>query len=562
MKHAESPRFEDAIFQELPLMATSSGWDRLFEGDGDVKVFERDILPVFIKKCRWFGGKAKVITDMKIQQHISLDVEGETHYLLILEVYYQQRTTEYYFLPVSFARERSLAALDEYTSHSLICRAHLNGETGCVTDSSYRHEFRNFLFTSMQRGRQLLDEDNGILVFSAGAIANAEQASRILKADQSNTAIIYGDQYFFKIYRKVEREINPDLEIIRFLTESTTFRHAPRYAGSVEYLRADASTMVLGMLQENVANLGDAWVMTMGAMTEYYDAVMGLPVNTEFPALIESDTMSFDNAPALIRQLIGRAFSDRVMLLAQRTAEMHRALSSELTDPAFAPEPITHHDQEALYSALTHLLNDRFGMLEDSLERFDTETRALANEILSYRDHIEELAVTVKQAGVSALKARIHGDYHLGQVLFTGDDFVIIDFEGEPALSFRDRRLKRSPLKDVAGMMRSFHYAAYGKILLDKRYRSEDSTILEKAAEQWQYYVSRFFLGSYMAHADLGSNLSTENTVLIRTFLLEKAIYELGYELNARPDWVKIPLKGIQYLVRRDLGHRDRPRPA
>ncbi|HEY5824592.1 MAG TPA: alpha-amylase, partial [Cyclobacteriaceae bacterium] len=145
----------------------------------------------------------------------------------------------------------------------------------------------------------------------------------------------------------------------------------------------------------------------------------------------------------------------------------------------------------------------------------------------------------------------------LGQVLFTGKDFVIIDFEGEPGFSFSERRLKKNAFKDVAGMMRSFHYAAYGKILLNENYRERDIEFLEQWAEQWQHYVSRFYLGAYMDKMGMGNKLSDENDVLIRTYLLEKAIYELGYELNARPDWTIIPLRGIYYLVTRYQQEKD-----
>ena len=157
----------------------------------------------------------------------------------------------------------------------------------------------------------------------------------------------------------------------------------------------------------------------------------------------------------------------------------------------------------------------------------------------------------VYQLKIKTSKIRIHGDYHLGQVLFTGKDFVIIDFEGEPGLSFSERRLKKSALKDVAGMMRSIHYAAFGKILLNENYRERDLEFLESWAEQWQHYVSRFYLGAYMERMNMGTELSEENDILIRTFLLEKAIYELGYELNGRPDWTIIPLRGIHYIMKR-----------
>ena len=166
-------------------------------------------------------------------------------------------------------------------------------------------------------------------------------------------------------------------------------------------------------------------------------------------------------------------------------------------------------------------------------------------------DDVLECFSEVYKSRINAIKTRIHGDYHLGQVLFTGKDFIIIDFEGEPGFSFSERRLKKNPLKDVAGMMRSFHYAAFGKIMLNENYREKDIEFLIQWAEQWQHYVSRFYLGAYLEKMGLNSSLSDQDEVLLRTYLLEKAIYELGYELNGRPDWVNIPLRGIYYHMNR-----------
>jgi maltose alpha-D-glucosyltransferase/alpha-amylase len=202
-------------------------------------------------------------------------------------------------------------------------------------------------------------------------------------------------------------------------------------------------------------------------------------------------------------------------------------------------------------------VRDRFGLLENSLPKLTPDIREYARKILAMEDDILECFSEVYKIRIQALKTRIHGDYHLGQVLFTGKDFVIIDFEGEPGFSFSERRLKKNPLKDVAGMMRSIHYAAFGKILLNENYRERDLEFLETWAEQWQHYVSRFYLGAYMERMGMGTNLSYENDVLIRTFLVEKAIYELGYELNGRPDWVIIPLRGIHYLMNRYFQEKE-----
>jgi maltose alpha-D-glucosyltransferase/alpha-amylase len=252
-----------------------------------------------------------------------------------------------------------------------------------------------------------------------------------------------------------------------------------------------------------------------------------------------------------MQELIGRNFYERIVRLGERTAEMHIALASDTTNPAFAPEPLTREDLESLHTSLRKSLKDSFALLEDAIPALLPDARQLALEALGAADEITALVEPVDKGRAGGMKTRIHGDYHLGQVLFTGKDFLIIDFEGEPGLSFTERRLKKSPLKDVAGMMRSFHYAAYGRILLNENYRRQDLKSLDQAAEQWQHYVSRFYLGAYIQRLGSGAGLSREDESLIRMFLLEKAIYELGYELNARPDWVKIPLKGIYYLVNR-----------
>jgi maltose alpha-D-glucosyltransferase / alpha-amylase len=199
-------------------------------------------------------------------------------------------------------------------------------------------------------------------------------------------------------------------------------------------------------------------------------------------------------------------------------------------------------------------------LLETTLPKLTPSVQEVAKRILGYEDLILEIFAEVFKVKINAVKTRLHGDYHLGQVLFTGKDFIIIDFEGEPGLSFSERRLKKNPWKDVAGMMRSIHYAAFGKILLNENYRDRDLEFLEIWADQWQHYVSRFYLGAYMDRMGLGTNLAYEEEVLIRTFLLEKAIYELGYELNGRPDWTIIPLRGIEYLVKRYQEEKEQRR--
>jgi len=539
---------------ELPLLKTESSWEKLFDNYNEIRVLERKILLPFMKKCRWFGGKAKVVSKVSIHKTISVKVEGDTHFLTIVEVDYVQRLPEFYFIPLTFLPSDSLMERVEYTVQSVVCRGEIQGTAGFIMDSSYDKVFRDFLFTSMGKEMKVRDDQGGTLLFNSGVFAkidvNKEIDSKILKADQSNTAIIYNDLYFFKFYRKLEKEINPELEVVRFLSEHTSFQNSPRYAGSVEYHDQEGNIIVFGLLQERVDNQGEAWSMAVDSVGRFYERVMAKAKTIKLPKLVNKAAIKFEESPEVIQEFIGRGFYERMVRLGLRTAEMHLALAANGSNAAFAPENFTANYQRSLYSSLRKLVKDRFNLLEASMGKLTPEVQLVAKKVLALETEILECFSEVYQLKMKAIKTRIHGDYHLGQVLFTGKDFVIIDFEGEPGLSFSERRLKKSPLKDVAGMMRSIHYAAFGKILLNENYRERDLEFLESWAEQWQHYVSRFYLGSYMERMGMGTTLSREDDVLIRTFLLEKAIYELGYELNGRPDWTIIPLRGICYHMK------------
>ncbi|MEM8568529.1 MAG: phosphotransferase, partial [Bacteroidota bacterium] len=334
--------------------------------------------------------------------------------------------------------------------------------------------------------------------------------------------------------------------------EKTTFNNAPKYAGGVEFKTNSGENIVFGLLQGMVENQGDAWVMTTDALGRYFDRVF-TKVGREDkpPRKLQSPTFDFEKAPDLIKELIGNIYVERVIKLGQRTAEMHLALSADVTDDAFAPEKITGNYQRAVYSSLRKLVKDRFKLLSQKVKNLPSHVKDLAQEILDREEDVLNCFSEFHKNKIDGTKTRIHGDYHLGQVLFNGKDFVIIDFEGEPGFTFSERRLKKSPIKDVAGMMRSFHYAAYSKVLLNENYRDKDIEYLETWADQWQHYVSGFYLSAYLERMGIGRKLTGSYEILMRTYLLEKAIYELGYELNSRPDWVIIPLRGIKHLIDR-----------
>lgn len=387
--------------------------------------------------------------------------------------------------------------------------------------------------------------------------------SEILKAEQSNTSVIYNDEFFFKIYRKLDSDINPDLELVRYLSEKTNFDNAPRYGGGIEYYDNGTKTFtILGLLQNKIPNQGEAWTATLEAVSRFYERVLEKTgKKTAPPALIHKERMYFDDIPTAVQRLIGSVTYERTVLLAQRTAEMHIALSLDTENPDFAPEKFTKHYQRSIYSGHRKLVAEKFEALRDKVQSPPKEgvekvplwgVGGLAHQILAMQDQILGCFEQVFKQKIEATKTRIHGDYHLGQVLFDGKDFFIIDFEGEPLLTISERRLKKTPFKDVAGMMRSLHYAAYGQLLLNKNYRAEDLPLLESWALQWYHYVSQVYLTAYLDRSAGASFLPPDRVgqmTLLRTYMLEKAIYEVGYEMNARPDWLRIPLRGVLYVM-------------
>jgi maltose alpha-D-glucosyltransferase/alpha-amylase len=235
---------------------------------------------------------------------------------------------------------------------------------------------------------------------------------------------------------------------------------------------------------------------------------------------------------------------------------MHIALASGSELPEFRSEEYSLHYQRSLYAGFQSLVRATFNSQSNNLKKLSPEAEKEAEDVLSMKGEILNILKDIYKKKIDVTKIRIHGDYHLGQVLFTGKDFIITDFEGEPARTYSERRLKRSPLRDVAGMIRSFHYASYASLFHDNQIRKEDIPVLRPFVEQWYHYMSGFFMKSYLdtvnGYAFIPKN-KEDLDILMTTFLLEKAIYELNYELNNRPDWVIIPLRGIKALLKKSL---------
>lgn len=543
----------------IPELESTVEWTSFFDTYTSKRRFEKKILPNYMRAMRWFGGKSKKIVSTEITRFPVIEVQEIAAYLLNVQMRYADGLPETYFLPVLFITnpERMIHFIKNET-RSVLCYLKTPEKEGIIIDALFSEYFRDELFWLIKNDHTVRVE-GGTLKFESGKILHAldiekeDIVSEVLKVEQSNTSVIYNNQFFFKIYRKLDTDINPDLELVRFLSERTNFDNSPRYGGGIQFEELGGSYTILGLLQNKIPNQGEAWTAMLDTLNRFYEKVLSKSGrNTEVPELVRKPRLYFEDTPESVQKMIDPLTYERVTLLAQRTAEMHIALATDYADKDFVPEKFTEHYQRSIYSGHRKLVSEKLGTLAAKLDTLPPQTAAEAQQVLDLKEAILQGFQDIFSRKIEATKTRIHGDYHLGQVLFNGRDFYIIDFEGEPMHSISERRLKRTPFKDVAGMIRSFHYAAYGQLLLNQNYRKEDMPLLEQWARQWFHYVSNYFLTAYLDRTQGQSFIPPDEEgiqLLLRSYLLEKAIYEVGYEMNSRPDWLRIPLKGVLYVM-------------
>ena len=509
------------------------------------------LLPPYVNTCRWFAGKARPQTGFAVQTVHALPLaDGDVAYLLILEARYASGPPESYLLPLSFITDRASLTLSfrlaDVPAKGRIGDVTLGGRVGTLIDAIYDERFRQALLAGIQQN-QPVAQTNGRFLFYRGKGMEDEGSaldSQVLPVDSSNSAMTFGGKYFLKLYRKLFRETNPEVDMVRFLTDESTFSNIPAFGGSIVWQRdgteasgpsaRDRTDVTLGMVQRMVPNDMDSWMQTGDYLNDFLYAV-----------------------PQRIFSVREDVF-EQVELLAKRTGEMHCALYKPTGSLAFAPEPFTEAYRDFLIRRFEDLLERRYALLIDNYTKLDPQAQRLAWVFMEAKEMIETFIADFRTRPLGSLRIRIHGDYHLGQVLATTtddgkSDFIVIDFEGEPESSISERKIKHSPLKDVAGMIRSYHYAVSSKLFNSVETESLDPDYLQRVSDRWFNIIRDTFLNAYFqvfgAPHPLFKN-NNETNFLLLIYLLEKAVYELGYEISYRPSWVKIPLKGIIDVVR------------
>jgi maltose alpha-D-glucosyltransferase/alpha-amylase len=539
---AEQPRWHVATPEIAPDFITlivSDGW-RSVLSEPQRRMMERDVLPEFLFRQRWFAAKDVHFAQFELSPFTTFEGRRGSYPLAFCHARLAGGETQRYFLPLAAKWGSEHVRAGGPMLAFTLAKLRSGARIGALLDATHDEDFILDLVAGIGDNR-LAEAEDGRVEFSAGpnwpALSHDPQV-RAIGAEQSNVSVIVDERIVLKIYRQVHEGLQPELEIARFLTDVARYANTPEFLGSVEHVASSGERTGLAITFAFVPNQGDAWNGVVEALDRGLEDLMLLP---------ESE----DNADELLDRLYVFPL-DLAKRLGERTGELHSAFATPTSDPAFAPEPITEADVARWSATVRSEANRVLTELESTSTPLPEPTQRLVDKLLNARASLDSRIEALAASPPLRLKTRIHGDYHLGQVLISKDDVIIIDFEGEPRRSLAERKEKSSPLRDVAGMLRSLDYAASAAL---ERLAARTGELPERAlviVAAWRDRASREFLNHYFEAAfGLADSVEERRAAmsLLDLFLLQKAIYEIGYESANRPGWLPIPVLGVLDLL-------------
>jgi maltose alpha-D-glucosyltransferase/alpha-amylase len=551
-------RQEELVPHERVIQLPSTEWLQVLSGDSQTSL-ER-LLAETLGSRRWFASKTRAITSTNVLDAVA--IEGDER-LLLVEVRYREGSPEIYLLSLAFATGQRAERLQREHPSAVLARVETGGADEAVVlyEPLVDEPFCAALLRLVEDARSIQGSHGEVSGWRTDEFERAchghgqPLAARVMRAEQSNTSIVYGDRLILKLFRRLETGLNPDLEISAHLTRRG-FQHTPPVAGAIKYRHGDAEPWSLASLQRYVPNQGDAWQYTLASLEPVLaPAAVARPLPAVVLQPMQGALLSAarQSPPSDLADYLGSYLADAERLGA-RTGDMHLALAQAGGDGAFTPEPLTPGEQQGIAQRTRALIEETFDLLRRHAPLLAGETLALADNLLDCRARALSEVAQFAGRSIQVERIRCHGDYHLGQVLVTASgDFTIIDFEGEPARPLAERRNKQLALRDVAGMIRSFHYASCTAATAARKATeaSVAKAITERAAV-WYFWTSAALLRAYRATvqgARFVPQSDDEFERVLNICLLEKAVYELRYELNNRPDWAYLPLVALVELL-------------
>lgn len=521
-------------------------WERLLDHQPFINIFLSEVLEEYVLRQRWYGGKSSKLKYVELHEYFKIQQKGEIYYGLLLEVNFEEAFYQHYFLPIAFVSDESFAEKDR------ILPVVIKGQAGFIIDAINLEAFRKLVFERIMTSEP--NDRTSVRYHKSTLFKDTEyHSSRFMGLEQSNTSIIYNDNSVIKFFRRIYADKNPDYEMSQFLSEKKGFKNTPAYLGSISFIDKDSDNITIALLQELVPNQGDAWEFMLKEVDKVFANLENKHINVlRLPTAPLFQRLQIKDVPPEIIDWAGLSIFLRLQVMAKRTAEMHIALASEFEDTAFTPNHFNSDYEVWLKNRLLYQFQNRLNSVENNLHKLNGRASDLVKEFLERKNEIRRRFVSFDWTKLKGERIRVHGDYHLGQILVKEDDFYLLDFEGEPESTIRDRKVKHPPLKDVAGIFRSFHYAIYATIFNNGEkypYSQED---LFKAGETLYRFFIGVFLETYVTliqENNLNIGYHQERIFILKYCMLEKAVYELGYEMNSRPRWAVIPLEGILGII-------------
>ena len=521
-------------------------WEALMDDPGFVKMFLSEVLERYIVQQRWYGGKSSKLKYIDLTEYFRIEQNEEVYYGLILEINFEEAFYQHYFLPIAFVTDENFAKEDRIMNLSI------QGQEGFLIDAVNLEAFRKLVFERILHAQKGSEER---VKYHRGEslVETQYESSRFMGMEQSNTSIIINERLVIKFFRRIYANKNPDYEMSRFLSDKKGFKNTPSYQGSINIIDSDNLIITIALMQGLVPNQGDAWEYMLDKLKGVFENLehKNIKIN-QLPRTELFARLTIADVPPQIIDWAGLSLFLELQQLAKRTAEMHIALGSEFEETAFAPERFNGDYEVWLKNRLLYQFQNRLNTLENNLHKLDGLALDLAKDFLEQKNEIRKRFLTFNWTKLKGERLRVHGDYHLGQILVQNGDFYILDFEGEPESTIRDRKVKQPPLKDVAGLFRSFHYAIYATIFNEGEHFPYEQKELFAAGELLYRYMIGVFLNTYtdvVRNANINIGYEQERVFMLKYSMLEKAVYELGYEMNARPRWAVIPLEGIASIM-------------
>jgi maltose alpha-D-glucosyltransferase / alpha-amylase len=553
---------------EPPVLTVERDWHELVVGSRRSALAE--VLPAYLQQRRWFAGKDKSVREIRFVDTVPVGgtKRRPAAYLLVVEVRFVGADPETYLLAFADAHDERAADLLTYRPEAVVVRAERPGgaDAGLVIDALADAGFCTALLDTIAKRRELPGSNATAAVVGQSRpelrrlVNGGSLEPKLIGTEQSNTSVVFGDEVLVKLIRRLEDGQNPELEVGGALTD-VGFEAAAPVVGALEY-RARGRSMTVAVAQRFVHNEGDAWSLTVDLLDRFHEETRTGSVElADLPAApdpFEVDERDQPDVPDEVMNLIG-PMVEPVDRLASRTAEMHLAMASVPTD-AFVPEPFSTLYQRSLYQSFRGQTRTTLAAARRTLKArrspLTDEVHADLERLVAVEPQLIDRFARVRSHRIGTSRSRIHGDFHLGQVLWTGRDMVIIDFEGEPTRSIGERRIKKSPLVDVAGMLRSFRYATSVSLFeqAERGFVGDDAAAAHVDAwgTWWREWIEALFVHRYLsvvAGSPVTPSDVDDTRLLLDVYAMEKALYELRYELQYRPDWVAIPLGSILAAV-------------